>query len=249
MNKKVIMLYLFSVLSYILMIVVNAAANLLPLNGQTTGEISNRFPVLFTPAGYVFSIWSVIYLLLAVWLVYLLFPKSVNHNVFQKTGVWFILSSLLNTAWIILWHYEYFNLTIVVMVGLLLTLIILYSKIQQSSGRNLLDRLPFSVYLAWISVATIVNTGVVLLYNDWSGWGLPDVTWTVILLIGGTLLAIGFAMKNEDLVYSIVFAWAYIGIAVKQKDYESVQFTAVGMAILLILFVIISFIRARRPNV
>ncbi|WP_408010577.1 hypothetical protein ACJROX_09825 [Pseudalkalibacillus sp. A8] len=147
MNKKVIVLYILSVLSYLLIIGVNTYANILPLNRQTTGEISTRFDVLFTPAGYVFSIWSVIYTLLTIWLVYLLFPKSVNHNVFQKTGFWFVLSSLLNTSWIVLWHYEYFNWTIVVMIGLLISLLILYSMIQNSSGRRLMDRLPFSVYL------------------------------------------------------------------------------------------------------
>ncbi|MGM7700771.1 TspO/MBR family protein [Pseudalkalibacillus sp. Hm43] len=248
MNKNVIVLYILSVLSYFLMVGINALANILPLNGQTTGEISDRFPVLFTPAGYVFSIWSVIYILLAVWLIYLLFPKSVNHNVFQKTGLWFVISSLLNATWIVLWHYEYFNWTLVVMIGLLLSLIILYSLIQHSSGRRLLDRLPFSVYLGWISVATIVNTGVVLLHNNWNGWGLSDVTWTVILLIGGTLLAMIFSVKNEDAIYPLVFVWAYIGIAVKQQDYMIVKNTAIGMAVLLAVFTVYTFYRREQER-
>ncbi len=248
MNKNVIVLYILSVLSYFLMIGINALANILPLNGQTTGEISARFPVLFTPAGYVFSIWSVIYILLAIWLIYLLFPKSVNHNVFQKTGLWFVISSLLNATWIVLWHYEYFNWTLVVMVGLLLSLIILYSLNQHSSGRRLMDRLPFSVYLGWISVATIVNTGVVLLHNNWGGWGLSDVTWTVILLIGGTLLAMIFSVKNEDSMYPIVFVWSYIGIAIKQQDYMLVQNTAIGMAVLLAVFVGVTFYRREQER-
>ncbi|MCF6136725.1 TspO/MBR family protein [Pseudalkalibacillus berkeleyi] len=233
MNKKVIVLYMLSVLSYILMVGINAYANILPLNGQTTGEISDRFNVLFTPAGYVFSIWSVIYVLLAVWLIYLLFPKSVNHNVFQKTGIWFVVSSLLNAAWIVLWHYEYFNWTLVVMVGLLLSLIILYSFIQRSSGKRLLDRLPFSIYLGWVSVATIVNTGVVLEHNQWKGWGLSDVSWTLVLLFAGTMLAIVFSWKNDDLAFPLVFIWAYIGIAVKQQEYPSIQYTAIGMAVVI----------------
>lgn len=248
MNKKVIVLYILSILSYLLMVGINAYANILPLNDQTTGEISDRFQVLFTPAGYVFSIWSVIYVLLAAWLIYLLFPKTVNHNVFQKTGVWFVLSSLLNASWIVLWHYEYFNWTLVIMISLLVSLIILYLLIQHSSGRRLMDRLPFSIYLGWISVATIVNTGVVLLHNNWDGWGLSNVTWTVILLVGGTLLAMIFSVKNEDIVFPLVFIWAFVGIAVKQQNYLIVKNTAIGMAILLGIFVIYTIYRHQKDQ-
>ncbi|MGP4081448.1 TspO/MBR family protein [Pseudalkalibacillus sp. R45] len=242
MNKKVIVLYILSVLSYLLMVGMNAYANILPLNGQTTEEISDRFDVLFTPAGYVFSIWSVIYILLAIWLVYLLFPKSVNHNVFQKTGLWFIISSLLNTSWILLWHYEYFNWTFAVMVGLLVSLIILYSLIKRSSGRRLMDWLPFSVYLGWVSVATISNASIVLDYNNWSRWGLSDATWSVTMLVVGALIALIFSLKNEDIVYPLVFVWAYFGIAVEQFDVPLVKNTTLALGILLISFVLFHLI-------
>ncbi len=238
MNKKVIVLYILSVLSYLLMVGVNTYANTLPLNGQMTGEISDRFNVLFKPAGYVFSIWSVIYILLAIWLVYLLFPKSVNHNVFQKTGLWFVISSLLNTSWTVLWHYEYFNWTFAVMAGLLLSLIILYSLIQRSSGRRLMDRLPFSVYLGWVSVATISNASILLDYNNWSRWGLSDATLTVIMLIVGALIALIFSLKNEDNVYPLVFVWAYFGIAIKQGGAPIVKNTALALGILLAVFIL-----------
>ncbi|MCF6409318.1 TspO/MBR family protein [Pseudalkalibacillus salsuginis] len=246
MNKKAIVLYILSVLSYLLMIGVNAYRNIRPLNGQSTGEISARFGVLFTPAGYVFSLWSVIYTLLAVWLVYLLFPKSVNHNVFQKAGLWFVLSSLLNTIWVVLWYYGYFKWTIVVMIGLLVSLIILYFKIQHSSGRRLMDRLPFSVYLGWVSIATIINASIILDYNNWGLWGLSEMSWTSILIVAGAFIAIFFSFKNNDLIFPLVFIWTYIGIAVEHTDVPLVKNTAMLTAIMLAAFIIFRVFTRKR---
>lgn len=233
-----------NVIAFLLVVLVNYLSNALPLNGQTTGEISNRLNVLFTPAGYVFSIWGLIYLLLGVWVIRQ-FPKGRrNLPIYQNTSSLFVLSCILNSAWVVLWHYEFFVTTVTVMLSLLLTLIALYKKVQVSDP-GLFDRLPFSIYLGWISVATIANISYVLTYLKWDGFGLSDVTWTIIMLVVATLLAIWFNMANRDRVYPLVFVWAFIGIGVKNMEsYSNVSYVAYSLAA--VIFVITLLFKGKK---
>lgn len=206
--------FFLNLIATLLVVAVNALANILPLNGQTTGEISNRLDVLFTPAGYVFGFWGLIYVLLFIWTIRQFPASRRNLPVYQKSTPLYVLSSILNIAWILLWHYEFFLLTVFVMIGLLLTLIKLYQLIKNEE-HSFWDLLPFSVYLGWISVATIANISYYLKYIDWNGFGLSDVAWTLIMLVIATLLAVYFQYKNKDRIYPLVVIWAFIGIGVK----------------------------------
>ncbi|WP_270182674.1 tryptophan-rich sensory protein [Alkalihalobacillus sp. CinArs1] len=237
---------LLNILAYLLVITVNALANILPLNGQTTGEISNKLDVLFTPAGYVFSIWSLIYLLLGLWILRQ-FPKDRrNLPIYQETSGLFVLSCLLNSLWIFMWHYEYFGASVLVMILLLLTLIRLYVK-AKAADASFLDLLPFSVYLGWISVATIANISYFLTYIDWNGFGLSASFWTILLMIVASLLALYFLKYENDWVYSLVIVWALIGIGVRnQGDVPAVVFTAYSLAIVIALFTFIYLVRKVR---
>lgn len=227
--------FLSNFTAVLMVIAVNALANILPINGQTTGEISNRLPVLFTPAGYVFSIWGLIYLLLIIWVFRQLPYRRRELPLYLETYGWFWLSSVLNVAWILLWHYNYFAFTVVVMVSLLLTLIILYKKIQARKD-NFFDLLPFSIYLGWISVATIANVSYYLVYIDWDGFGLSNQAWTIIMLAIATLLAIWFRWSQRDPLYPLVFIWAIIGIAVKNHPtYPLISYVCYGMVIILFI--------------
>ncbi|WP_203363947.1 TspO/MBR family protein [Bacillus sp. REN10] len=236
-------IFIVNVMFFLLMVTVNALANILPLNGQTTGEISNRLSVLFTPAGYVFAIWGVIYLLVGIWILRQL-PKSRRDlPLYKLTHLPFVFSCLLNSAWIVLWHYEFFAWTVIVMIALLLTLISLYTKIEQTPY-SLMDRLPFSIYLGWVSVATIANISYALKFYQWNGLGLSDIAWTIIMLFVATILAIAFQAKHHDLAYPLVFVWAFIGIAVKSKDTSQVvAFTALILAIFLFIRIVIQLPR------
>lgn len=219
-----------NVIAFLLVVLVNYLSNALPFNGQTTGEISNRLNVLFTPAGYVFSIWGLIYLLLGVWVIRQVPKGRRNLPIYQNTSSLFVLSCLLNSAWVVLWHYEFFVTTVAVMLSLLLILIALYKKVQVSDP-GLFDRLPFSIYLGWISVATIANISYVLVYLEWDGFGLSNVTWTIIMLVVATLLAIWFNLAKRDRVYPLVFVWAFIGIGVKNIEaYSNVSYVAYSLA-------------------
>lgn len=230
---------LFNFIAYFLVIFINFLANVIPLNGQTTGDISNRLNVLFTPSGYVFSIWGLIYILLLLWLVRQLPMQRYKFNMYTQTSGLFLLSCLFNIVWIFLWHYEYFLSTVFVMVLLLITLIFLYKKIKKYAD-SFIDILPFSVYLGWVSVATITNISYVLVYMNWGGFGLSAVAWTLIMLVIATILAVLFLIKEQDSVFVLVFIWSFIGIATKNQElYPIVSYSAFAFAALLITSIIV----------
>lgn len=237
-----------NVIAIIAVVAVNALANALPINGQTTGEISNKLDVLFTPAGYVFSIWGLIYFLLFLWSIRQFPAARRNAPVYRKATPLHLLSSLLNIGWIFSWHYEYFLLSVIVMAALLLTLIALYQRIKDE--HSLWDTMPFSIYLGWICVATIANISYYLTFVNWKGFGLSDVSWTFIMLIAATLLAAVFAYKNRDPIFSFVFIWAFIGIGARNADsYPSISYTAIILAAFILVLAILHYLNNTRSEV
>ncbi|ARI78731.1 TspO/MBR family protein [Halobacillus mangrovi] len=239
--------FIMNLIAYLLVITVNGLANVLPLNGQTTGEISNKLNVLFTPAGYVFSIWGLIYILLGVWVIRQFPASRRNLPVYQTTSGLFVLSSILNTLWIFMWHYEFFGLSVIVMLLLLITLIRLYVKLKAANA-SFFDILPFSVYLGWISVATIANISYYLTYIGWDGFGISASIWTFLLLIVATFLALIFMNTQKDWVYPLVFVWAFIGIGVKNQDADVplVVYSAYILAAILLVITVIFAFKQRR---
>ncbi len=209
-------------LSTIGVIVVNGLASTLPLNGQSTGEISDRFDVYFVPAGYVFAIWGLIYLALIAYSIYQLLPSQRENPRQRSTGWLYVLSCIANIAWLFLWHYEYFALTLVAMVALLLLLIAIYLRL--GTGRTSVPatetwllRVPFSLYLGWITVATIANVTSLLDYLNWNGWLLSPEAWAAIMLVAAALIASAVSISRGDIAYVLVIVWAYIGIAIKHS--------------------------------
>jgi len=231
------------VISLIGVIAVNALANILPLNNQTTSEITNRLPVLFTPAGYVFLIWSVIYVMLIVWLVGMWKNNKASDVAYKKRSTLFIISCILNISWIYLWHYEQFLLTVVVMLGLLVTLIALYVT-YPINDQQIMGRLPISIYLGWVSVATIANISYALTFYQWNGWGLSDPLWAVIMMTIGTATALHIRFHHFDIWYVFVFIWAFIGIAVRNGLDELLVSTA-ALFLCAVMLVGIIFIKKR----
>ncbi len=223
------------VLSTLAVIVVNALANALPLNGLTTGEISDRFDVYFVPAGYVFAIWGLIYLALVGYSIYQALPAQRENPRLRRTGWLYVLSCAANVAWLFLWHYEVFELTIVAMVVLLLSLIAIYLMLGTGRSRvsrveTWLVRVPFSIYLGWVSVATIANATSLLDYLNWSGWGIDPAWWAVIMLVAATGITILMSLTRGDVAYVLVIVWAFVGIAVEQSDTPLVAITAAFLA-------------------
>lgn len=239
--------FFINLLALVFVITINYLSNALPFNGQTTAEISNRLNVLFTPAGYVFSIWGVIYILLVIW-VFRQLPKGRRDSpVYIKGTPLFILSCFLNSVWLFLWHYEYFSLSVIIMLAFLINLIALYTRVK-AIATSFSDLLPFSVYLGWVSVATIANISYTLVEHDWNGFGLSDNFWTIAMIFIATLLAALFRLKEKDIAYPLVFVWAFIGIGLRNlPDYSFIAYAAFFFAA--VVFLIVLFGRKKYSQV
>jgi len=233
-----------NIVAYLAVVAVNAAANIVPLNGQTTGQVSERFSTLVTPAGYVFLIWGVIYLFLAGFIVYQALPAQRRNPRLRRIGWLFVASSAANIAWVFLWHYNIFAATLVAMFTLLGTLIAIYLLLDIGLARvpfieEWLVNAPFSIYLAWITVASIANVAVVLTVFGWDGFGLAPEVWAVALITVATGIAAAVAWTRVDLAYVAVILWSFTGIAARQAGVQPVVLAAwAGAGAVLIVFVI-----------
>jgi hypothetical protein len=234
-----------NLLALLVTLIVNGLANGLPLNGQTTGEISDRFDVLFVPAGYVFSIWGLIYLGLIAYGVYQALPSQRDNLRLRRIDAFFILSCLANSAWIFLWHYNLFPLSLLVMLVLLGSLIAIYlhldiGRVTVSLAEKWMVHVPFSVYLGWITVATIANATTILDYIGWSGWGISEQGWTAVMLAAALAIALAVTLTRRDVAYLLVLVWAFAGIAVKHSGVPLVASTAGLAAALAALMAVLS---------
>mgnify|MGYP000920188152 CR=1 FL=1 len=117
------------ILAALAMIVVNVLANALPINGQNTGEISDRFAIYFVPAGYVFSLWGLIYIGIIAYLIYPALPAQRNDARMEAIAGPFVLSSVANIVWIFLWHYNVFPATVLAMLVFLASLNVIYLRL------------------------------------------------------------------------------------------------------------------------
>jgi len=224
-----------NVLATLSTIVVNGLANALPLNGKTTGEISDGLKNYFAPAGYVFSIWGLIYLALIAFAIYQALPAQRDNPLLKRIGYLYALSCLANGAWIFLWHYERFAWTLVVMVVLLLSLIAIYLRVgigrrRVSNADKWFVQIPFSIYLGWITVATVANVTALLSALQWDGWGLDPRAWAAIVIVVAAAIASAVGITRGVIGYGLVIIWALIGIAKKHSDTPPVAITAGAMA-------------------
>ena len=232
-------LQITNVVGFIAVIAVNILANALPINGKTTGELSDSYPNLFVPAGYVFAIWGVIYLLLLMFTVYQASPKRRGAQFLGKIGYLFGISCVANVVWIFLWHYELVFLSLVAMFTFLGSLILIYLRLDIGRGEPLREErlyvhLPFSVYLGWITVAPIANVVAALVSINWDGFGLGEVTWTVAMISIAVILTLLNIQTRVDIGYALVIVWALGGIIVKQIVIQSIVTTA-GLGIIAIV--------------
>lgn len=242
----------WNLIAFLAMIAVNILANTTLLGGRRTGDVSDMYPTYLTPAGYAFTIWAVIYILLAGFIYYQLKTNNESRDSVRTIGIWFIISCILNIVWLLLWQYLYIELSVIAMLFLLMTLMILYQRTRRISyptqGEFWFIKLPFSLYLGWICVATILNISISLTKNNWGGFGIADVTWAVIMLCVGGLIAILVSYPYRDSAFSLVFVWAYIAIAVKQQEVESVFLAACIISGILFVYSIWLFIIRNRDR-
>jgi hypothetical protein len=243
-------LQIINIISFLTILIVNILANTLPINGKNTGELSDLYPNLFVPAGYVFSIWFVIYLLLLGFTIYQASPKRRESEFINKIGYFFGISSLANMIWIFMWHYEIVPLSLLAMIILLGSLIIIYLRLD--IGRNVPPReekifvqLPFSIYLGWITVATIANVVALLVSINWGRFGISEVTWTVGIISVAIILTLINVQKRGDIGYSMVIIWTLGGIIVKQMGIQNIVITAWLGVVLIIAFLALKKLRIK----
>ena len=239
-------LRILNIAATLLTILINILANSLPLNGVTTGEISDRYPVYFVPAGYVFSIWGLIYIGLLAFSIYQFLPgESVIEDV-RRIGYRYALGCLGNILWLFFWHYGVLALTPIPMLVLLITLISTYTRL--GIGKRTITRetkwmlhVPFSIYLGWITVATVANISTVLYAAGWHG----SQFWAFLMMLVAAGLAVVAVLTRRDLAYTLVIAWALLGIAVKQGGTTLVSPAAL---VLTIVLVVLCFVVALGPT-
>jgi hypothetical protein len=230
--------------SFLLTIAINGYANYAKLNGVTTAEVSDTFQVYFVPAGYVFSIWGVIYLFLILFLIYQFTPSQKEDERFLKIAPYFVVTNIANAVWLILFHYQQHYFTILPMLILLFALIKIYTYLHEKTGTQkdkFFVDLPFSIYLGWVSVATIANMTQFLDYVGWSGFGLSDEFWLVIVLALAVVLSFLMSKKFHDLAYSLVLVWAFIGIGFKFSGNPVVELSSYIAAGLVVLLYFLTF--------
>jgi len=251
-SKYNLVLKISVALAYIGMVAINYLANALPIGGVTTGEASDSYANLFTPAGIAFSIWGLIYLLLAVFVIFFLtqFGKKSNakiNKILEKTGKLFIINALANISWIFAWHYGLILLSAAIIVVILITLILIANLLNRekfSLSEKIWLLLPFSVYFGWITVATIANITVLLVSLNWNGFGIAENIWTIIILLVGAAIGIWRTIKDKNIPYILVLVWAYGGIWLKHASENGFSGQYPGIIITTIICIVLFLLTA-----
>jgi hypothetical protein len=229
-----------NLVTVLIALTVNVLASALPLNGQNTGEISDRFQVYFVPAGYVFAIWGIIYLGWIAFVIYQFLPSQKESPRLRRLGYIFAASNLFNAGWLFAWHYNLFDLSVLIMLVLLGLLIASYLRLDVnllpvSTAERWSVDVPFSIYLGWISVATVANITSWLYSIEWNGLGISAPFWAVIMIAVASVLGVLMTVTRRDAAYVFVLTWSFAGIAVKQASVSNVP-TAAWVAAGLMLF-------------
>ncbi len=229
----------------VVVLAANGLANALPINGRTTGAISDSFPLVFVPAGYVFAIWGLIYLALIAHVVYGLTATGRADPRMGATRGWLQLNFAANAGWILCWHYGQYPLSLALMLTILVSLKAIHHRldvVERTSALHgltslrayWLTRFPMSLYQGWISVATIANVSVVLLNAGWNGGPATPEAWALLMVAAALALNLVMVARLRDFAFGAVGIWALVGIAVKRSiDYPTVA-AAANFAVLLI---------------
>lgn len=227
--------------------VINVISNFAPVNGFNVGDISNKFfnEVQIIPANYAFAIWGIIYVGLISFGIYQVLPAQRENPDLRRIGYLLVVASLAQIAWIFLFQYFLFPLSLAAMLLILFPLIAVYLRLgigekRASRREKWFVHIPLSIYLGWISVATIVNVATVLYNWGWNGWGISPEIWTVILLVVAGAIAAIIARKGVDMAFPLVIIWALVAIAVRQAEQLLIAGTAGGLALALGLFLLLS---------
>jgi len=236
----------------VIVVIVNSIAGAIGINGRQTGSISDTYATLIAPAGYVFSIWGVIYLLLLGYVAYQVSAKRKDSLFQSKIGYLFIASCIVNICWLLLWHYEMIAASVILMLVLFASLLLIYTRLGigvMKVERNewLFVHLPFSVYLGWITVATIANVAAALVSLGQTELVLGAANWTILVIAVAVLITGMMLWTRRDIAYAAVLIWALIGVYVKQSSLTpQVSYAALIGAAIIVLFAVYFTLRVQK---
>jgi hypothetical protein len=255
--KKQRSLSLLNMISALLAIGVNYYSQMYKINGNTVSDLSEKYSNLFTPAGYAFSIWVIVFLgmlIFAGYQVYLTYSKSQTMEFISQTGVWFAVANLGNAVWIVAWLYEYTLLS----VGIMLIMLISFIKIILNTNMErwyaplktiVFAWWPISTYAGWISVATIANISAYLAKTGWDGGFLSPFGWTIVMIVVATLLNLTMIYKRNMREFALVGVWALVAIYVRHNnDMQLIAITAMIGALLIFIYALFQGYKNRKTN-
>jgi benzodiazapine receptor len=252
MNRDILR-QILAVGTFLAAVTVNSYANISVIGTMSVGEISDSFQNFFTPAGYVFSVWGVIYLSLLGFSIYQVLPSQREKPLMRRIGWLFILTNVFNGTWIFAWQFLLFPLSWVIIVGLLITLLLIYRQLDAERGRvgvaqKLLVHVPFSLYTAWVTVATIANTTILLQDLGFNGGPIAPQIWSAVIIVVGATIAGYVIYTRRDIAFTGVIVWAYAGIVNNYLSTEIVAYTAGAMAAAVVVVLIAGLIRNQPPG-
>jgi len=244
-----------NIIAFVFTVIVNSLAGSTTLiGGVNTAQISDSNPTLITPAGYVFSIWGIIYVLLGVFVIFQALPSQKEKEYTKKVGWLFVLSSIINIAWLFLWQFEYLIFSVALIFMLLATLIAIYLRLDIGKSKvelreKIAVHLPFSTYLGWITIASIANVATALVSINWNGLGINQETWASLIIIIALLLSLIVLATRKDVAYGLVIVWAFTGISAAQTANQSIvtltQISAIIVFIALVATIVINKLRQK----
>ena len=235
-------LSIVNIVALIVTIILNYLSNTGIFNGNTMSSVSAEYQNYFTPAGYAFSIWGLIYLGLAAFVIYhaiIAFKGTNENNVVLKVGWWFVISCLANSAWIFAWLYNYTGLSVIIMMVLLFSLVMIILRTRMELDDLPMKQIafvwwPFSLYAGWITVALIANISAWLTKIQWDGFGISSITWTLILIIVAGVIYLIMTWQRNMREYALVGVWGLVAIAVANwTDEQSIVQTSIIVSVIL----------------
>ena len=244
-------------LSVFLAVVINYYSMFFGINDHKVGEISDKYENLFTPASYAFSIWGIIFIMLIAYCYYQIrqvFIKKNKPEYIYKTGWWFTLANLCNASWVFVWLFELTGLSVIIMFGILISLIMIVIRTNMEKwdagiATILFVWWPICIYTGWISVAAIANISAYLSKADWNGFGISDISWTLIMILLATILNWIMVVSRNMREFAAMGIWALIAIYVRHfYKYHAIAYLALGCAIFLFVTVVFHGYKNRKTS-
>ena len=239
-----LILQIGNIIAFLVMLVFNYVSNSGAINGETMGSVSAEYSNLFTPAGYAFSIWGLIYFGLLCFIIFLsgsFYKDDRGRATVKQVGFWFIISCILNTFWILAWLNHFVGLSVLIMLLLLISLIMIIFKTRMELDDAPLSTIacvwwPFSFYSGWITVALIANTAAWLNALGWDGFGISELTWTIIMIGAALVINLIITWTRNMREFALVGAWGLVAVGIANRgENETILLIAVIAAAILVI--------------